>query len=359
MFNDIVNFYKNKTVMVTGHTGFKGSWMSIWLNKMGANVIGYSKDIKTEKDNFVLSNLQEKMIDERGDIADFNRLNSVIQKYKPEVVFHMAAQPLVKYSYMNPIETYMTNVIGTLNLLECCKNEASVKQIVIITTDKCYENNEWEWGYREIDTLGGYDPYSSSKACVEIMAKSYRNSFFNIANYEDHKKAVATVRAGNVIGGGDWSENRIIPDCIKSLEKDEKITIRNPNSTRPWQHVLEPISGYLLVGYKLSENYVDYSTAFNFGPEYENVKQVEYVVKSVIKYYGKGGYEIRKENKASHEAKSLGLDISKAKSMLGWAPIWNIDKAIEKTVEWYENYKTEDVYEMCLDQIKQYEKQLI
>ena len=355
MFNDLENFYKNKTVLVTGHTGFKGSWISIWLNKMGAKLIGYSKDIKTKKDNFVLSNLQEKMIDERGDIADFNKLNSVIQKYKPEIVFHLAAQALVKYSYMEPIETYMTNVIGTLNLLEACKNEPSVKQIVVITTDKCYENNEWEWGYREIDALGGYDPYSSSKACVEIMIKSYRNSFFNIKDYDVHKKAVATVRAGNVIGGGDWSQNRIIPDCIRKLEENEKITIRNPSSTRPWQHVLEPIGGYLLLGYKLSQDYAKYSTSFNFGPEYANTKQVKDVVTNVIKYYGKGEYEIKQEDNSSHEAKSLGLDISKAKFMLGWSPVWDIDMAVQKTVEWYKDYKTKDAYEICLEQIEQYE----
>ena len=321
-------------------------------------LFGYSKDIKTEKDNFVLSNLQEKIVDERGDITDFGQLNSVIQQYRPEVVFHMAAQPLVKYSYVEPIETYMTNVIGTLNLLEACKNEPAVKQIVVITTDKCYENNEWVWGYREMDALGGYDPYSSSKACAEIMVKSYRNSFFNIADFDVHKKAVATVRAGNVIGGGDWSENRIIPDCIRSLEKDEKIIVRNPNSTRPWQHVLEPLSGYLLLGYKLSENYREYSTAFNFGPEYESIKPVEYVVKSVIEHYGKGEFEVKKDNTSSHEAKALGLDISKAKSMLGWIPIWSIDEAVQKTVEWYKNYKTKNVYELCLEQIKQYEQRL-
>lgn len=345
----IKDFYKGKKVFVTGHTGFKGSWLSIWLNKMGADVIGYSNEVKTNEDNFVLANLDKKLIDVRGDINDQLLLNSV-QKYEPEIVFHLAAQPLVLYSYENPLETYMSNVIGTLNLLESIKKCDSVKSVVVITTDKCYSNNEWCFGYREIDPLGGCDPYSSSKACAEIAVDSFRKSYFS-----DFKKGIATARAGNVIGGGDWSENRIVPDSIKKLSENEAIKVRNPNFIRPWQHVLEPLSGYLLLAMKLYNDPIKYSEAFNFGPTNGESLDVESIAKKIVHFYGEGSYEISRSETVPHEANTLTLDISKSVHKLNWKPKLNIDESIKMTIEWYKNYNKVDVYELCLNQISYYE----
>ena len=268
------NVYKNKTVLVTGHTGFKGSWLSIWLRELGANVIGYALDPYTEKDNFVLAKLEDKITDIRGDIRDKKNLKEVFDKYKPEFVFHLAAQPLVRLSYENPIETYEINVMGTINVLECIRETPETKIGIMITTDKCYENKEQIWGYRETDPLGGYDPYSSSKGAAEIAISSWRNSFFNPKDYEKHKKSIASVRAGNVIGGGDWSLDRIIPDCIRALEKDEAISIRNPKAIRPWEHVLEPLNGYLLLGQKMYEEPSKYCEGWNFGPNLDSIVSV-------------------------------------------------------------------------------------
>jgi len=345
----IRNFYKGKKVFITGHTGFKGSWLSIWLNKLGAEVIGYSNEVKTDKDNFVLAGLNKKLIDLRGDINDQLLLTS-IQKYKPEIVFHLAAQPLVLYSYENPLETYMSNVMGTLNLLEAIKKCESVKSVVVITTDKCYLNNEWCFGYREIDALGGCDPYSSSKACAEIAVDSFRKSYFS-----DLKRGIATARAGNVIGGGDWSADRIIPDAIRKLSKNEVINVRNPNFIRPWQHVLEPLGGYLVLAMKLYNDPVRYSEAFNFGPKNSEVLDVESIVKKIVHFYGQGNYTTANSETNPHEANTLTLDISKSMHELNWKPKLNIDQAIEMTIEWYKNYDKVDVYELCLNQISYYE----
>ena len=348
------NVYKNKTVLVTGHTGFKGSWLSIWLRELGANVIGYALDPYTEKDNFVLAKLENKITDIRGDVRDKEHLEKVFEQYKPDFVFHLAAQPLVRLSYDQPVETYEVNVMGTINVMECIRKTPETKVGIMITTDKCYENKEQIWGYRENEAFGGYDPYSSSKGAAEIAINSWRNSFFNPKDYEKHKKSIASVRAGNVIGGGDWSLDRIIPDCIRALEKDEAISIRNPKAIRPWEHVLEPLSGYLLLGKKMYEEPSKYCEGWNFGPNLDSIVPVWEIGEKLIKYYGSGRLEDKSKKGVLHEAKLLALDITKARFNLGWKPRWDIDKAIEKTVEWYKEYSNENVYKLCVKQIKEF-----
>ena len=354
MSESLLRNYRNKKVLITGHTGFKGSWLSVWLHMLGAELTGYALDPLTPDDNFVLSGMQHKMHDNRGDIRDLQHLSRVFETAKPELVFHLAAQPLVGRSYENPVETYETNVMGTMNVLECIRNTPETKVGVIITTDKCYENKEWIWGYRENDSLGGYDPYSSSKACVELLVSSYRESFFNTLEDQDKKKFIATVRAGNVVGGGDWSKDRIIPDCIRSLEKNQSITLRNPHAIRPWQHVLEPLYGYLLLAIRMAEGEKNVTGAWNFGPESESMIEVEKIVQKVIKHWGKGTYSSLKSKQKFHETNMLCLDISKAKRELQWNPAWSIEKTIELTVEWYRQYHEEDVYSICTRQINQY-----
>ncbi|AGK97898.1 CDP-glucose 4,6-dehydratase [Clostridium pasteurianum] len=350
-----LNIFKNKNVLITGHTGFKGSWLAIWLKKLGANVIGYALDPLNSEDNFSLSGLKNSIIDIRGDIRDSKLLNEVFKKYNPEIVFHLAAQPLVRYSYEHPKYTYEVNVIGTLNLLEAMRNCNTTKAAVIITSDKCYENKEWVWGYRENDPMGGYDPYSSSKGCAELLVSSYRNSFFNPEEYSIHKKVIASVRAGNVIGGGDWSKDRIIPDCINALELNKDIIIRNPKAIRPWQHVLEPLGGYLKLGINLLKYNTKFSGAWNFGPNSESIVSVEEITKKIINYWESGNYKsINTISTQLHEANLLNLDISKSKFYLNWAPKWNVDKAIEETVKWYKNYHNGNVYDLCVKQIDEY-----
>ena len=359
MRNIVENFngiYKDKRVLVTGHTGFKGSWLSIWLNELGAEVIGYALNPYTEKDNFVLSNLQNKIVDIRGDIRDKKHLEEVFEKYKPDFVFHLAAQPLVRLSYEQPLETYEVNVIGTINVMECIRKTPETKIGIMITTDKCYDNKEQVWGYRENDALGGYDPYSSSKGAAEIAINSWRNSYFNPKDYNNHKKSIASVRAGNVIGGGDWALDRIVPDCIRALENNENIGVRNPKAIRPWEHVLEPLSGYLLLGQKMFEEENKYSEAWNFGPELDSIVPVWKIGELIIKNYGRGELEDKSNKDEVHEAKLLALDISKARFKLGWKPTWNIEKAIEKTVEWYREYNSKNVYELCVKQIEEFMK---
>ncbi len=337
--------------MVTGHTGFKGSWLTSWLLKLGANVTGYALDPVHVNDNFELCELYNKIKDYREDIRDFKKLTEVIQKEKPEVVFHLAAQPLVLESYRNPHYTIETNTQGTSNILEAFRNSNSAKVLIIITTDKVYQNNEWLWGYRETDRLGGNDPYSASKAAAELLISSYQKSFF-----EKEKKFIVSVRAGNVIGGGDWAENRIVPDCIKAIEKNENISIRNPNATRPWQHVLEPLSGYLLLGEKLLQNSAEYTGAWNFGPYLSNIISVEDLVKNIIKAYGKGKYALQKQSYTPVEANFLSLDISKAITKLKWKTVLNLEETIEFTIDWYKNYPSTNVYDYCKNQIDKYVK---
>lgn len=350
------NVYKGKKVLVTGHTGFKGSWLSIWLRELGAEVIGYSLDPYTEKDNFVLSHLSEKIVDIRGDIRDRKHLRKVFDKYQPEIVFHLAAQPLVRLSYDIPVETYETNLMGTINILEEIRNCKNTKIGIMITTDKCYENKEQIWGYRENEALGGYDPYSSSKGACEIAIQSWRKSFFNPKDYENHGKSIASVRAGNVIGGGDWAKDRIVPDCIRALEEGKDIEIRSPRSIRPWEHVLEPLSGYLLLGQKMMEDPIKYCEGWNFGPNLDAIVNVWEVAEKIVKNYGKGNLKDISDPNALHEAKLLLLDITKSRFELGWKPTLTIDESIELTAEWYKRYISEDVYQLCVEQINRFSK---
>lgn len=347
--------FEGKTILVTGHTGFKGSWLSIWLRELGANVIGYALDPNTSKSNFVLSGLNKKIVDIRGDVRDINKLEDVSKKYKPEIVFHLAAQSLVGLSYKVPKETYEVNVMGTFNVLESIRKSDSVKVGVMVTSDKCYENKEQLWGYRENDSMGGYDPYSSSKGCAELLIASYRNSFINPLKHRIHGKAIASVRSGNVIGGGDWAKDRIIPDCIRYLEANKPIEVRNPLAVRPWQHVLEPLSGYLLLVKKLLLNPELYCEPWNFGPGIESIITVKEIAEKIIDLYGYGEIENISRNNKFHEAKLLNLDISKTLFKLGWKPRLSIDEALELTVDWYKRYKEEEAYELCKEHIKKFD----
>ncbi|ADZ83431.1 CDP-glucose 4,6-dehydratase [Cellulosilyticum lentocellum] len=348
------NIYKDKVVLVTGHTGFKGSWLCIWLLELGAKVIGYALEPNSQKDIFVLAQLQDKMVDIRGDIRDINKLKNVFEEYKPEYVFHLAAQPLVRESYEKPSETYEVNVMGTIHVLECIRNTPATKVGVLITTDKCYDNKEQPWGYRENDALGGYDPYSSSKAAAEIAIQSWRNSFMSPVNYEIHQKAIASARAGNVIGGGDWAKDRLIPDCMRAIFSEEEIFIRNPQAIRPWQHVLEPLRGYLKLGEMLTKYPQQYSQAWNFGPTIDSIIPVGELVQKLIHCYGSGKVNCIQEQTLCHEANWLNLDISKSVFKLGWKPILHIDEAIRYTVEWYKQYQKEDCYLLSVKQITNY-----
>lgn len=337
MENLFGGIYKNKTVFITGHTGFKGSWLAYWLSKMGAKVIGYSLNPPTNPNHFEL--LESDYVSIIEDIRDKENLQKAILKHKPDVVFHLAAQPIVKQSYIDPVETFETNVIGTLNVVDACRKSNLVKVIINITSDKCYENKEWIWGYRESDSMGGYDPYSASKGCSEILTSSYRNSFFNLKDYgEKHNTLLASVRAGNVIGGGDWAKYRIIPDIIRAAVKGEKVEIRNPKATRPWQHILEPLSGYLTLAWKLLEGEKEFASGWNFGPETKNNKPVSEVAKGSMKYWK--DIKLTESNNPDdvHEANLLMLDCSKAIKFLKWKPIWDFSETLKKTIEWYKAF---------------------
>lgn len=351
------NFYHNKRILITGHTGFKGSWLSLWLSDLSANVIGYALKPPTTPSLFEVCAIEKKVISIIGDIRNLKMLRNVFEEYQPEIVFHMAAQSLVRYSYREPIETYETNIMGTVNLLEVCRHTPSIRVIVNITSDKCYENRELDCGYKENDPMGGYDPYSSSKGCAELITAAYIKSYFNPEDYEKHGVSLSSVRAGNVIGGGDWAEDRLIPDCIKALLKNKPIMVRYPDAVRPWQHVLEPLFGYLLLAQRLYQNGPTFSGGWNFGPDDRDAKPVRWLVERMTEMWGNNaGWEIDK-NDNPYEAHYLKLDCSKAKSKLGWYPRWNLELALDKTIEWYKAYcNHEDMLNITINQIKNYEK---
>lgn len=348
-------FWKGKRVLLTGHTGFKGSWLTLWLQSMGAQVVGYSLDPPTNPNLYEAADIGSEITSINGDIRDLEHLKSVFTEFKPEIVFHMAAQALVRQSYHEPVETYSTNVIGTVNLLESIRCTNGVRSVVNVTSDKCYENREWLWAYREDEMLGGYDPYSSSKGCAELVTNAYRRSYFHPKKYKEHGVALASVRAGNVIGGGDWGEDRLIPDILSSISQGIPVTIRNPQSIRPWQHVLEPLSGYLLLAQKLYEEGTHYAEGWNFGPNDDAPKTVKWIVENIIESWGKDTTWISGNGGGLHEAHYLKLDCSKAKTRLGWRPRMRLKDALNSIVAWHCAFLNgEDMHEFTMQQIKDF-----
>ena len=347
-------FWKNKSVFLTGHTGFKGGWLALWLSSMGAKVTGYALTPNTSPSLFEALSLDSVLATSHiANICDLDRLQNAVATCKPEIVIHMAAQPLVRYSYANPVETYMTNVMGTVNILESIRKTDSVKATVVVTTDKCYENKEWVWGYRENEPMGGFDPYSNSKGCAELVTSAYRQSYFS--DPAGNPNRVASARAGNVIGGGDWSEDRLIPDAIKAFEASQTLMIRNPLATRPWQHVLEPLSGYLILAQSLYQDGEKFSSAWNFGPKDKDNRPVQEVITSLCKQWGPDAKWGQDTSSQPHEAGLLKLDCSKASKQLLWEPKWNLENAIEKIIQWHKAYLAkENMQALTLKQIHQY-----
>jgi CDP-glucose 4,6-dehydratase len=344
------SFWCDKRVLLTGHTGFKGAWMSLWLHSLGAKVQGFALAPPTSPSLFEEAKVGDLIQSTLGDVRDFTAVKKLVGEFKPEIVFHMAAQPLVRYSYDAPLETYATNVMGTAHLLESIRTTDSVRAVVNITTDKCYENREWVWGYREDEPMGGFDPYSSSKACSELVSAAYRQSFLDKAGI-----AVATARAGNVIGGGDWAKDRLVPDLLRAFSDNQPVSIRNPNSIRPWQHVLEPLSGYLLLAEKLFAQPATFSQAWNFGPQDEDAKPVGWIVEAIAGKWGSEAAWSFDEGPHPHEAYYLKLDISKARQVLGWSPRWTLDQALDNVIEWHQAWwQRHDVRTKCMEQIEHY-----
>jgi CDP-glucose 4,6-dehydratase len=351
-------FWKDKKVLVTGHTGFKGSWLSVWLQNMGANLIGYSLPPPTTPSLFSIACLDKGMTSVIGDVRDFTQLQSVIAEHRPEIIFHMAAQSLVRHSYDNPVETYATNVMGTVHLLEAVRQVGGVKAIVNITSDKCYENQEWPWGYRENEPMGGFDPYSNSKGCAELITSAFRNSFFNPEDFDTHGVALASARSGNVIGGGDWAKDRLIPDIMRAISEGKPVVVRNPDSIRPWQHVLEPLSGYLLLAQKLFQEGKEFAQAWNFGPNDEDAKPVSWIATHMTEMWGKDASWKLDGKKHPHEAHYLKLDCSKAKSQIGWSPTWNLETTLHAIVSWHKEYLAQkDMRVVVSDQINAFLKE--
>ena len=346
-------FWKDKKVFITGHTGFKGAWLSLWLQDCGAILTGYALEPNTKPNLFDTALVADGMESVIGDVRDLEKLSKAMSDFAPDVVIHMAAQALVRISYKNPVDTYSTNVMGTVNLLEAVKNTASVKAVVNVTTDKCYENKEWVWGYREDEPMGGHDPYSNSKGCSELVTSAYRSSFFNHLG----SAKIATGRAGNVIGGGDWADDRLIPDILKSFKNNEPVVVRNPFATRPWQHVLEPLSGYLILAERLYLDGDKCAEAWNFGPEDGDVKPVRAVIEYLVERWGAGASWIHDESEQPHEAQLLKLDISKAKQLLGWEPKWSLFRTLESIIDWQKAWVNgEDMKVLTLRQIREFEQ---
>jgi CDP-glucose 4,6-dehydratase len=347
-------FWQGKRVLVTGHTGFKGGWLALWLKHLQAKVIGYALPPSTTPSLYEVAGIGRGMVSIMGDVRNGKHLARVMAEYQPEIVYHMAAQPLVRLSYRCPVETYETNVMGTVQVLDAIRRTKGVRVVVCITSDKCYQNKEWVWGYREDEPLGGYDPYSSSKGCSELVVAAFRSSFFNQDNYADHGVSVATARAGNVIGGGDWAEDRLVPDVMRSFASNHTVCIRYPNAIRPWQHVLEPLNGYM----RLAEHLWDspaYAESWNFGPNEHDVQSVEWIVKYLSKKWGPGAKWEKACGEHPHEAHFLRLDSSKAKARLGWYPRWSLQQALDSTVSWYRDlHDGVDMRIACLKQLSLY-----
>lgn len=349
------NFWRGKRVLLTGHTGFKGSWLSLWLAEMGAHVVGFSLEPPTKPSLYEVANVAQVLTSVLGDIRDLAKLRDTFERYQPEIVIHMAAQSLVRYSYHHPVETYTTNVIGTVHLLEAVRHVSSVRAVLNVTSDKCYENREWLWGYRENERMGGFDPYSNSKGCAELVTSAYRDSFFPPGSFDKHQVAIASVRAGNVIGGGDWAGDRLIPDVIRAFSDGQPVVIRNPHAIRPWQHVLEPLSGYLLLAQRLYEQGAEFSGGWNFGPAEEDAKPVEWIVDRLTRSWGEGATWRNEQSLSLHEAHYLKLDCSKARVQLGWRPRWTLNVALESIVDWYKAYlHNEDMRNFSMKQLGSY-----
>ncbi len=348
------SFWQGRKVFLTGHTGFKGSWMSLWLKQLGAEVTGYSLSAPTNPSIFHDADVEQSLKRHiQGDINDLNLLTESMQLSQPEIVIHMAAQSLVRDSYIDPVNTYKTNVIGTVNLFESIRKTSSVKVILNITTDKCYENKEWPWGYRENDPMGGHDPYSSSKGCSELVSSAYRRSFF-----QESGTALATARAGNVIGGGDWAVDRIVPDAMRAFMSSESLLVRNPKAVRPWQHVLEPLSGYLLLCQQLFNNPKDYANAWNFGPTDKDAQPVSFLADIMMYSWGDNAEWHVDDSNHPHEAFYLKLDCSKVRTVLKFEPIWGLERALDETVKWYKAWHNqEDINEFTLRQIELYQRE--
>lgn len=346
-----LQIFRGKRVLVTGDTGFKGSWLCLWLHQLGAQVCGYALPPENEDDHFNLLGLDGLIEHVTGDIRDIAAVKVAFDKYQPELVFHLAAQPLVRFSYAEPKLTFDTNVAGSVNILEAVRECDSLKAMVYVTSDKCYRNSEWIWGYRENDELGGHDPYSASKAAAELVFSSYQDSFFQ----KRPGFGAATVRAGNVIGGGDWAADRIVPDAIRALRSGKEIFLRNPNSTRPWQHVLEPLSGYLLVAAKLLEAPKRFSGAWNFGPNAQSIRTVKDLAEMIVSDWGSGRVEIAPQHNAPHEANLLHLNCDKAHQLLRWQPKWEVARAVGETVAWYRGiHQGQNALEISSKQISDY-----
>jgi CDP-glucose 4,6-dehydratase len=348
--------WRGKRVFLTGHTGFKGGWLALWLASKGAAVRGYALDPETEPSLFDTARIAQHVEDLRGDIRDSAKLEPALREFAPDVVFHMAAQPLVRASYADPIGTFETNVIGTARVLDAVRRTPSVRAVVSVTTDKCYENREWLWGYRESDSLGGYDPYSSSKACAELVTAAYRQSYFPIAKLAEHHCAIATARAGNVIGGGDWSTDRLIPDLIRGFISNQPVHIRSPHAIRPWQHVLEPLHGYLLLAEKLLSGDPRCATAFNFGPFDDDARPVGWIADRLVALWGHQARWVHEPDPGAHEANYLKLDASRARAELGWRPRLRLPVALEWVADWYRAWQDgADLERVTLEQIVAYE----
>lgn len=351
--------WQGRRVFMTGHTGFKGGWLSLWLAQLGATVRGYALAPYTTPNMLDAAKVSSVIEDTRGDINDLAKLVASMTEFKPEIVIHMAAQPLVRLSYADPLGTYTTNVLGTAHVLEAVRKSPSVRAVVSVTTDKCYENKEWVYGYRETDPLGGYDPYSSSKACAEIVSAAYRQSFFNVAKFAEHRCGVATARAGNVIGGGDWSDDRLIPDLVKGFLRGDTVRIRRPNSIRPWQHVLEPLWGYIRLAEELYKGNSACATAWNFGPHDDDAWPVGRIADKMVQVWGDGAQWVQDADPGAHEAGYLKLDASKARAQLGWHPSMRIGTTIEWLVQWYRAQQAgEDMHACTLAQIDEYVRRL-